>query len=1227
MSFAAVLQKIEKAQNPYPGLRPFETQESSLFFGRDAQIAELVTQLQQTRLVAVMGVSGSGKSSLVRAGLIPALERTHVGGAGARWRFVVTRPAGVPFQSLSRDLEKQGLDASGLQRSSQGLLQVAGQLDSDETLLVVVDQFEELFRYRDVHVIDKETRQRREASASEAAEFVQLLLDATQYLPPVFVVLTMRSDYLGECAEFRGLPEVLNECQYLVPRLTRQQRAEAIEGPLGHTEIAPCLVQRILNDTGDEPDRLPLLQHVLMRTWSQWRKSDPRQTRRIELQDYENPAVGGLEHALDVHAEELLRKVPREIAEKIFKRLTAQGRGRKERRDPTSLADLWEVCAAETESEREEVTQVIDRFRLGEATFLTPRDGALAPNKYIDITHESLIQMWGTLRGWVAEEAESSAHFLRIYDDAALYAQHKVDLWRDPKLQLALDWWEKENPNAAWARRYIGGATIDDSGFRKTGDFLERSRDARQDEMERASRRRRRIITSTGIAMLVMSGLILWGMINRAQMKRAQKAVEDLLTQEKAYAEKLDTAKRVAIAQAEKAKAYADQMRKDEQEERAQEQRAMARAMAFRSLDDQTEHPDQLKRSTLYAIESVKREPTSASIHTLQTAVSLLRHPVAHIQQKGYVWRVQFSPDGRFLATAGEDGNATIYDSKGHLVKRLPHNAEVWALAFSGDGNYLATGCDDGVRVFETRSWRQVWRGFEGQLVGSVAFSPDAQLLAIAGVEKSVVVINGKTGKEVWRVQYDKTVAVAFSPDGRYIATGGEDGVLRSTEIHHTEPAIEKHLKVAVRSITFAPDNCLAVGDEDGIAHVFDARGNEVTHWTHRGAVNAVGFSPDGRYLATGSDDGAAHVFEVADWSEVLLDPHKSAVLSVAFSSDGRLASSSLDGAVEVVEVKSRDEFARLSLPSGFRPRYTAITWDAKYLAVVAESGAAEVFDLMSKRSVSPKIHQDGATQAAVSTGGRYLALGGGGEAAVYDVSSGQLRFRPTQLQNVDSIDLTPDGRYLATSGEDGLRVFDVSEGTIAWQKPDFKGKHSNVAFSMNGRLLAAGGEEPELRVFSNESGHLVARVPFYWNNNNCKESRQNCKVTGITFSKDGKYVVLSASDKKVRVIDVGEEHESRVVELPAYAVYATLSEDDRFLATSSSDLMGRIFDLEPSVPQEVWHLPLRPDDFFPMEFASGDKYVIPVNRKPGNVCGSRIVAQRRPNRDCMCFTGPQLNA
>ena len=158
MSFATVLDRLDRLESPYPGLRPFEIQESHLFFGRDLQIAELVTRLERNRFLAVLGVSGSGKSSLVRAGLIPALERGGVSEAGRRWRIVVTRPAGNPFETLAAGLENAGLDTSGLRGSSHGLIEIARQLPSDESLLVVVDQFEELFRYKDLEPVSEEAR-------------------------------------------------------------------------------------------------------------------------------------------------------------------------------------------------------------------------------------------------------------------------------------------------------------------------------------------------------------------------------------------------------------------------------------------------------------------------------------------------------------------------------------------------------------------------------------------------------------------------------------------------------------------------------------------------------------------------------------------------------------------------------------------------------------------------------------------------------------------------------------------------------------------------------------------------------------------------------------------------------------------------------------------------------------------------------------------------------------
>jgi hypothetical protein len=526
VSFAAVVERLQKVENPYPGLRPFDVGESHLFFGRDLQVAELVRRLERYRFVAVLGMSGSGKSSLVRAGLLPALERGGVWAAGRRWRRIVMQPSGAPFENLRRELEHRGLSASNLRESSYGLIAVARQLPADESLLVVVDQFEELFRYKDVRTITDDARRMRDRQAADATEFVQLLLEASRHHPPIYVVITMRSDYVGDCAEFRDLPETLNDCQYLVPRMTREQRKEAIEGPLGRVEIAPSLVQRLLNDAGDSPDQLPVLQHALMRTWNQWRTADPQHARRIELQDYE--AVGRFDGALNRHADELLRGLPEDIAACVFKRLTARGRGDRERRDPAPLSELWAVCGAETPDSRARITAVIDRFRSGDATFLRPLDGSIDPDTYVDITHESLIRLWKKLRDeWLPEEQLSAKALFDVAERARNWKAAKGELLTGLDLGRVEDWDRRRNANAAWAHHYV-----DDAAFQDVVEFVGESR-----KKERRRLLRRRALAA--VAGLLVLGGIAWGayrIIKAQQRDDAKVAVEALNRQAEALA-------------------------------------------------------------------------------------------------------------------------------------------------------------------------------------------------------------------------------------------------------------------------------------------------------------------------------------------------------------------------------------------------------------------------------------------------------------------------------------------------------------------------------------------------------------------------------------------------------------------------------------------------------------------------------------------------------------------
>jgi energy-coupling factor transporter ATP-binding protein EcfA2 len=257
----------ELNRNPFQGLLPFQEEHAALFFGRDRQIHEVSERLETRRLLAVTGVSGSGKSSLVMAGVVPMLRAGLVPSLGSTLYVAIMRPRGGPLFELARTLGaklQREIAVDTLTRTTYGLIDAVKPLPPDASLLIVVDQFEEIFAYRKSHLaVD---------GGASADRFIALLLRAVEQTEaPIRVILTMRSDFLGECALFRGLPEALNEGHYLVPKMTRFELQEAIVGPVAAVgaEIHPALVQRLLNETEDEPDTLPVLQHLLRRMFEE----------------------------------------------------------------------------------------------------------------------------------------------------------------------------------------------------------------------------------------------------------------------------------------------------------------------------------------------------------------------------------------------------------------------------------------------------------------------------------------------------------------------------------------------------------------------------------------------------------------------------------------------------------------------------------------------------------------------------------------------------------------------------------------------------------------------------------------------------------------------------------------------------------------------------------------------------------------------------------------------
>jgi tetratricopeptide (TPR) repeat protein len=588
---ANLLDAIKVPRTPFPGLRPFEFDESHLFYGRDGQVERLIAKLTGTRFLAVVGSSGSGKSSLVRAGLLPALLGGMMASAGSKWHLAVMRPGNDPIGSLATALnqpESFGSDEpenaavqkiiaeATLRRGSLGLVETVRQnaMPANENLLVVVDQFEELFRF--AREASRKTREESDRYRNDAAGFVKLLLEAhTQREANIYVVLTMRSDFLGDCAQFWDLPEAINESQYLIPRLTRDQLREVITGPvaLGGGEITPRLVTQLLNDIGENQDELPVLQHLLMRVWDEWKQkrldlavevgNEINRKPHAEIHDgdaidlccYE--AVGGMANALSQHADEAYSELPddhhREVAEKLFKALTEKGPDNREIRRPITLA---EICAV-TDSSQAEVITVIETFRHSGRSFLMPpADVALKPESLVDISHESLIRGWARLKEWVDEEARSSRIYRRVAETAVLHKEGGAGLWRDPDLQIALTWRDTGKPNQVWARRYH-------PEFALAQQFLEDSVKARDAQTVADEKRRKREIQRTRLTALIFGvaflfslgmGVYAYGAKNKADLAKdeavAQKKEADA-AKDNAFAQKnaADIATAEALAQ------------------------------------------------------------------------------------------------------------------------------------------------------------------------------------------------------------------------------------------------------------------------------------------------------------------------------------------------------------------------------------------------------------------------------------------------------------------------------------------------------------------------------------------------------------------------------------------------------------------------------------------------------------------------------------------------------
>ncbi len=902
-------------RNPYPGLRPFRSDEKHLFFGREQQVDRMVEKLAAHHFLAIVGGSGSGKSSLVNCGLRPALHRGNMASGGAAWRMAQMRPGSDPIGALARALAVPGvlfdepltgalsteaLVESTLRLGSLGLIDMVEQADlpGSTRVLVVADQFEELFRFRG---LGRGGHSDGFSAGEDAVAFVNLLLEAAAKTDvPIYVVLTMRSDFLGDCARFHGLPEAINQGQYLVPRLTRGEIRAAITGPaaVAGTTLSPVLITRLLNDLGDSPDQLSILQHSLHRTWARWEGTGGAGP--LELEHYE--AIGTMAHALDRHAEQAYAELggdhQRRSCERIFKVLTDRGTDTRGIRRPMGLAKLCATVGASSA----EVTEVIDVFREPSRSFLMPPlPEALEPDTVIDISHESLMRVWERLKAWTAEEAQSAQRYRRLSETAADHVTGKAALLRDPELQLSLDWQNAANPNAAWAGLYGGDF---DTAIR----FLAESEDAREKEKRETEDRQRRELEQA-----------------RAFASERAKSAR-LLRIGFSFAVILAAVATGAFLLAVQAKKTAES------------------ATIVRGISQATtEFQSSPARGLLLAVEALNTSRRK---------------------------ELMCSPEIACVQAAAQSLVALLSQTGG--IPLVGHTNEVLALSFSGDGKHLATAESREIRVWTIDA-------FSGAVANKVTVlrNPSQPAMSLSVSENGKLVASGSFGAvDLWSAEKEESrphslppvplgnfgsTLASFSANGRLLLTV-TGGIARVWQLDRLETPTElNHPNVIAATLTSDGKSMLTV-DVEGLVHLWrldqiDRKRDPLLLASLTAPVAAASFSADGKYLLIprqlnpGSLRSTARLVTldnlttweekpVSDASSMAPVPRRAASLSA----DGKLVATVDDGwTVRLWQAPNSETAVKLHGHEG-PVRAVSLSPDGKFIATGGDDRTARLW-------------------------------------------------------------------------------------------------------------------------------------------------------------------------------------------------------------------------------------------------------------------------------------------
>lgn len=1134
----------ERIACPYPGMRSLGEGDAALLFGREQELADLTARLSsEQRALVLVGASGSGKSSLVRAGLLPKL-------AQGPWPALVVRelrPGQHPLQRLEEALAAEG--EAAVPRPGQWRGRAAALLAArgdGARLLVVIDQLEEAFALAE----------------PDAREGFFAALGELRAEPRCHLILCLRADFLDELMT-SSLWRGGGVAHRLIDALRGEPLRTAIVAPAhaAGVYLEPALVERLLGETEVSPQALPLLQAALVQLWEQ------RERRLLSLAAYQRlsgECSSGLGAAMSRHADACLSELAparQKIARRVLLRLVSFGEGAQDTRWPRPPGELAREGDAPAELEA-----VIEHLTRGRLVVRDERRGELGTREAtVELAHEALIASWATLAGWIEERRADGGRLRQLEHAAAVWVARgrgAGGLLERAELGEVEQW-----------RRSEGARELGESAALTA--FVQASAVATARRGRRNGALAASFIVVAAVAVVAVPVTVWRG----REIDGARRSIRALARD---HGAELETTKvqRAKLAMERAAEALRE----------GKPQAALPLLVLARELGGEEPPSDALAlmfgeatRATLQArlphaepIVAIALSPDAKLVATASLDGSLrLWHldgtaatgPLRHAG--GAVTSVAFFPDGKRLVSGGEDGTARLWDLRGRPGQVLMHGAALRVVRVSPDGSKILTGGADGrARLWDSDSGGALAILPHAASVGAAAFSRDGALVATASDDHAARVWRVRDGAPVGRslAHQDNLATVEISPDNRRVLTATvEDGAklwdLRSGALVLTIPVAK-----GLASASYSPDGSelVTAGDSSSAQRWSAQSGAPLGDSMRHGAgLNAAVYSGDGRRIATVSNDRSARLWDAAT-SRLMTDelPHSGTVRLVALNHDGTLLVTAGDDKVARIWRIAIPAESLLTYPHLHSVVDLAFSADGRWLVTASTNKLVQLWDA-GRATVLMVLPQDRSVEAvALSADRSRLAVAVAKRIRLLNPETGepvQLSFEHGEI--VKDLEFQPGGELLVAGSRDGLvRGWGPGgEPAFEWRAEI---KLRVLAVSPDGSLIAAGGEGGEIRVWD-VTARALRQLPF----------EHSKDVLSLQFSPDGKLLLSSSKDGAARLwrLSDGKLLLSLVHKKEVEA--ARFSPDGRWIATASrqtvtiweaasgSELLRRSFD------------------------------------------------------------------